>query len=105
MPPFSDNMLNRLAKTPKLYFCNTGLCAYLSMWLTRDTLMNCAASGHYFKKHVVIELLKGFSYAADKADLTYYRDSSAKGIDVIVEENGQIPPWKSKNPPILTAGK
>lgn len=34
---------------------------------------------------VVIELLKSFSYSADKANLTYYRDSNAKEIDVIVE--------------------
>ena len=43
--PYSNNELKRLTKTPKLYFCDTGLCAFLSMWLTKDTLMNGAASG------------------------------------------------------------
>ena len=45
--------------------------------------------------------LKHFSYSADKANLTYYRDSNAKEIDVIVEENGLIHPLeikKSANP-------
>ena len=32
LPPYANNELKRLAKTPKLYFCDTGLCAYLSMW-------------------------------------------------------------------------
>ncbi len=60
------------------------------MWLTRDTLMNGAASGHYFENYVVMELLKNFTYSPSKAQLTYYRDSNAKEIDVFVEENGVI---------------
>lgn len=101
LPPYANNELKRLTKTPKLYFCDTGLCAYLSMWLTRDTLMNGAVSGHYFENYVIIELLKNFAYAPSKANLTYYRDSNAKEIDVFVEENGVIHPLeikKSANP-------
>lgn len=101
LAPYANNELKRLTKTPKLYFCDTGLCAYLSMWLTRDTLMNGAASGHYFENYVAMELLKNFAYAPSKAQLTYYRDSNAKEIDVFVEENGVIHPLeikKSANP-------
>lgn len=101
LQPFANNELKRLTKTPKLYFCDTGLCAYLSMWLTRDTLMNGAASGHYFENYVVLELLKNFAYAKAKANLTYYRDANAKEIDIFVEENNQIHPLevkKSANP-------
>ena len=101
LQPYANNALKRLAKTPKLYFCDTGLCAYLSMWLTRDTLMSGAASGHYFENYVVIELLKNYAYSPSKANLTYYRDSNAKEIDVFVEENGIIHPLeikKSANP-------
>lgn len=101
LQPYANNELRRLVKTPKLYFCDTGLCAYLSMWLTRDTLMNGAASGHYFENYVVIELLKNFAYAPSGVNLTYYRDANAKEIDVFVEENGIIHPLeikKSANP-------
>lgn len=101
LPPYANNELKRLVKTPKLYFCDTGLCAYLSMWLTKETLMNGAASGHYFENYVVIELLKNFAYAPSKVNLTYYRDSNAKEIDVLVEENGVLHPLeikKSANP-------
>ena len=66
------------------------------MWLTRDTLMLGAASGHYFENYVVIELLKSYSCSPDKANLTYYRDSNAKEIDVIVEENGLVHPLEIK---------
>lgn len=96
LQPYSNNALKRLTKTPKLYFCDTGLCAYLSMWLSRDTLMNGAVNGHYFENHVVMELVKHFAYARSKANLTYYRDSNTKEIDVFLEENDNIHPLEIK---------
>ncbi len=96
LQPYSNNELKRLVKTPKLYFCDTGLAAYLSMWLTRDTLMNGAASGHYYENYVVSELLKNYAYGKSKANLSYYRDSNAKEIDVFAELDGFIHPLEIK---------
>jgi len=99
--PYSNNELKRLSKTPKLYFCDTGLCAFLSMWLTRETLMNGAASGHYYENYVVMELVKNYAYSKSKVNLTYYRDSNNKEIDVFIEIDNSIHPLeikKSANP-------
>ena len=60
LQPYANNELKRLTKKPKLYFLDTGLCAYLSMWLTRDALLHGAASGHYFENYVVAEFLKNY---------------------------------------------
>ena len=101
LQPYSNNELKRLTKAPKLYFCDTGLAAHLSMWPSRETLMNGAASGHYFENFVVIELLKNYAYSQQKANMTYYRDSNAKEIDIIVERGNLIHPLeikKSANP-------
>lgn len=101
LQPYSNNALKRLSKTPKLYFCDTGLCAYLSMWLTPDVLRQGAASGHFYENYVVMELVKNYAYSKNKANLTYYRDSNAKEIDIFVEENGIVHPLeikKSANP-------
>lgn len=101
LQPYANNALKRLSKTPKLYFCDTGLAAHLSMWLTKETLMNGAASGHYFENHVVIELLKGYAYAQTKANMTYYRDSNSKEIDIFIEQDSSVHPLeikKSANP-------
>ena len=96
LPSYSNNELKRLSKTPKLYFCDTGLCAYLSMWLSPQTLLNGAASGHYYENYVVMELVKNYAYAKSKVNITYYRDSNAKEIDVFVEENNVIHPLEIK---------
>ena len=101
LQPYANNELKRLSKTPKLYFCDTGLCAFLSMWLTSDALMMGAASGHYYENYVVMELVRNYAYSAAKANILYFRDSNAKEIDVFVEENGKIHPLeikKSANP-------
>lgn len=96
LAPYANNALKRLSKTPKLYFCDTGLAAYLSMWLTPDTLRNGAASGHYYENYVVMELVKNYAYAKSKANIIYFRDTNTKEIDVFVEENNVIHPLEIK---------
>ncbi|MBR6410454.1 MAG: ATP-binding protein [Clostridia bacterium] len=96
LQPYANNELKRLAKTPKLYFCDTGLCAFLSMWLTADALRMGAASGHYYENYVVMELVRNYAYSSAKANILYFRDSNAKEIDVFVEENGKIHPLEIK---------
>ena len=101
LEPYSNNELQRLVKTPKLYFCDTGLCAFLTRWLTMESMRDGAASGHLYENYVVMELVKNYAYSRSAAHLTFYRDSSAKEIDVFVEENGKIHPLeikKSANP-------
>lgn len=96
LEPYSNNELNRLTKTPKLYFCDTGLCAYLSRWLTKESLREGAAGGHFYENYVVMELVKNYDYSSNSALLSFYRDSNAKEIDVFVEENGRIHPLEIK---------
>lgn len=98
---YSNNELKRMVKTPKLYFCDTGLAAYLSMWTSKDVLMNGASSGHFFENYVVNELLKNSSYGETKTQMTYYRDTNQKEINIIIEENNTLHPIeikKSTNP-------
>lgn len=96
LQPFENNELKRLVKMPKLYFCDTALCAHLSMWLSPQTLMNGAASGHYYENYVVMELVKSYAYSPAKANLSYYRDANAKEIDVLIEENDTVHPLEIK---------
>jgi predicted AAA+ superfamily ATPase len=99
--PYSNNALKRLAKTPKLYFLDTGLAVHLSGWLTPETLMKGAACGHYFENFVVAEMFKAYAYSQTNVNMSYYRDANAKEIDIFVERNNAIHPLeikKSANP-------
>ena len=47
--PFWSSVDKRLAKTPKIFFMDTGLVCYLTRWTTPDVLRNGAAAGHCFR--------------------------------------------------------
>lgn len=96
LEPYSNNELQRLAKTPKLYYCDTGLCAYMTRWLTKDSLRMGAAGGHYFENYVIMELVKNYAYSENNALMSFYRDKSTKEIDIFIEENGRIHPLEIK---------
>ena len=96
LEPYYNNELKRMIKTPKLYFCDTGLCAWLSMWTNRDVLMNGAASGHILENFVVMEFVRLYSSASGKTGLTFYRDTNQKEIDLIVDTDGSLHPIEIK---------
>ena len=96
LEPYASNELKRLTKTPKLYFCDTGFCAYLSSWTSRDVLMNGAASGHYYENYVIGELLRHYAYGRNKVNLNFYRDSKMREIDLVIEEGGVLHPIEIK---------
>ena len=96
LQPYFNNRLKRLAKTPKLYFWDTGLCAYLTKWLTPEVLLAGAASGAFFETFVVTELLKGYSYSSTVPDVSYFRDSNSKEVDLFVQAEQVIHPLEIK---------
>ena len=96
LEPYYNNELKRMVKTPKLYFCDTGLCAFLSSWTSRDTLINGAASGHYLENYVVAEMLRNTSYGEKKMNLNFYRDTNQKEIDLVLELDGKLHAFEVK---------
>lgn len=96
--PYMANVSNRIIKSPKLYFTDTGLCAYLCKWPNAEMLENCAMSGAFFETYVVSEIVKNFyAYNRDPSDnLFYYRDIDKKEIDLLYVEGGCIYPIEIK---------
>ena len=96
LEPYFANELKRMVKTPKLYFCDTGLCAFLSSWTSRDALMNGAAAGHFLENHVVGEFIRNGAYGSQALILNFYRDSNAKEIDLVIDAGGELHPFEVK---------
>ena len=91
----------RLVKTPKVYFMDTGLAAYLCRWPTAETLENGAMDGAFFGTYVVTEIVKSYYNAGKPVDLFYYRDIDKKEIDLLIVEGDKMYPIeikKSKEP-------
>lgn len=96
LPPYSHNHLKRAIKTPKLYLLNTGLMAWLSRWLTPETIAQGAKSGQFFETFIVSEIIKTFRNNGLEPPLYYYRDTNQKEIDLIIEHNQTLYPLEIK---------
>ena len=96
LQPFSLNVSKRIIKTPKVYFTDTGLVAYLCKWLTPETLMNGAMAGGIFETYVISEILKSYYNAGIEPSLYYYRDTNGAEVDLLVYRNGTLYPIEIK---------
>jgi len=96
IPPFSNNALKRVIKAPRMYFLDTGLCAYITRWSSPEVLERGAMDGQFFETWVVSEIYKSFINNGKRPPLYFYRDSNKKEIDIIIHENGIVNPIEIK---------
>ncbi len=96
LEPYHTNVTKRLIKTPKLYFLDTGLCAFLTEWSSPETLEAGAMSGHILETWILSELLKGYWHTGKRAPFFYYRDKDQKEIDLLLVQNGTLYPFEFK---------
>lgn len=94
--PYYNNVTNRLVKTPKMYFMDTGLAAYLCRWPNAETLEKGAMDGAFFETYVVSEIVKSYYNAGKRPDLYYYRDIDGKEIDLLLVEGDKVYPMEIK---------
>jgi len=94
--PYYSNLTKRLVKTPKVYFMDTGLAAYLCRWPNAETMENGAMDGAFFETYVVSEIVKSCCNAGKPADLFYYRDIDKKEIDLLIVEGDKMYPIEIK---------
>lgn len=92
LQPAAFNGVKYVVKTPKLYFTDTGLAAYLLRWNTADALELGAMSAEFFETWVVGEVYKSFANSAQKAPLYYYRNFNGKEVELLILNNGVLYP-------------
>lgn len=111
LKPYTPSALNRAIRTPKLYFRDTGLCCYLTRWLTPEALKNGAMAGAMFETFVINEILKSYSNEGMDYDFNvfYYNGKDKKRkkengeetevdgeIDLILQQDGVLYPIEIK---------
>ncbi|MBQ9274292.1 MAG: ATP-binding protein [Succinivibrio sp.] len=94
--PWYRNVSKRLIKMPKLYFADTGLCAFLSGWESARALEVGSMSSAFFETYVATEIIKSYQHAGRRAPIYYYRDLERKEIGLLIERDGQICPIEIK---------
>lgn len=92
LQPAAFSGVKYVVKTPKLYFTDTGLAAYLLRWNTADALELGAMSAEFFETWVIGEVYKSFANSAQKAPLYYYRNFNGKEVELLILHNGVLYP-------------
>ena len=93
---YSNVELKRAIKNPKIYFLDTGLCAYLCKWSNKDVLESSSVSGHYLETYVISELVKNYKCNSTNIGIYYYRDKDDKEIDLILYKDETLYPFEIK---------
>lgn len=94
--PYSNNLLKRLVKTPKLYFYDSGLVCYLTRWSSAEVLQSGAMNGAILENYVVSEIAKTYLNSGKEPYMYYYRDKDAREIDIVLEHDGVLNPIEIK---------
>lgn len=96
LEPYFTNVTKRLVKTPKLYFLDTGLCAWLTEWSSPETLEAGAFSGAILETWIFVEILKSWLHNGQTPPFYFYRDKDGKEIDLLIIRDNTIYPLEFK---------
>ena len=98
LPEHSEDGRNRKHQSHKVYFTDTGLCAFLSGWTTKEALIDGAMSDLMFENFVIIEILKSYRNRGVEPLLSYFRSRGSKEISLLIEDKGRKNPRKAVQP-------
>lgn len=90
LPPWFANIGKRLIKSPKLYFFDVGLAAWLVGIRNQTHVASHPLRGHLFENLAVLEVLKTFHNEGQRPNLHYYRDSVGHEADLLLEDGSAL---------------
>jgi len=96
LQPHHRNFDKRLVKTPKLYFCDTGLACWLLGIRAPAQVDSHALRGALFETWAVGEMLKARYNRGLESNLYFWRDRSGNEVDVLIEEGNKLVPVEIK---------
>lgn len=90
LEPYHRSLGKRLAKSPKLYFTDTGLAAFLMGLGDPAAVHTCPMAGALFENHVVGQWLRWRHWHQPAASLWFWRDQSGREVDLLIETGGRL---------------
>jgi uncharacterized protein len=90
LEPYFRSLGKRLVKSPKLYFSDTGLAAYLMGFTSPETLWASREAGALWENHVVLQWIKYRDWKEPSTGLWYWRDQGGTEVDLLLERDRKI---------------
>lgn len=97
LPPFFENVRKRVIKSPKIYFTDVGLAAFLLGIHTEEQASRDPLRGNLYENLVVTELVKGALNRGIRPEIYFFRDSHGNEVDLLIREKGTLMPVEIKS--------
>ncbi|MFH1593484.1 MAG: ATP-binding protein [Candidatus Omnitrophota bacterium] len=83
--PYFKNITKRVIKSPKIYFTDTGLLAYILKYPDDKTLRSGPIGGAIFENMLIMEVLKNKFNRSKRFELYFFRDSNHNEVDLLLD--------------------
>ena len=97
LQPYFENFGKRLVKTPKIYFTEVGLAAWLLGIKSSDMAARDPLIGNLFENMVIVEAMKARLNSGNTPDLYFFRDQSGFEIDMLLAADRRLYPYEIKS--------
>ncbi len=97
LPPFFENIRKRVIKSPKIYFTDTGLVAFLLGIHTEKQALRDPLRGSLYENLVITEIVKGALNRGIRPEIYFFRDSHGNEVDLLIREKGKLFPVEIKS--------
>ena len=97
LPPFFENIRKRVIKSPKIYFTDTGLVAFLLGIHTEQQALRDPLRGGLYENLVITEIIKGALNRGIRPEIYFFRDSHGNEVDLLIREKGKLFPVEIKS--------
>ena len=97
LPPFFENIRKRVIKSPKIYFTDVGLAAFLLGIHTEEQAFRDPLRGNLYENLVIAEIVKGALNRGIRPEIYFFRDSHGTEVDLLIREKGELIPVEIKS--------
>jgi predicted AAA+ superfamily ATPase len=103
LPPFFENVRKRVIKSPKVYFTDVGLAAFLLGIHTEEQAVRDPLRGNLYENLVITDIVKGALNRGIRPEVYFFRDSHRNEVDLLIREKGEIIPVEIKSAETFSA--
>jgi uncharacterized protein len=96
LPPYFKNYGKRITKTPKLYFIDSAIVAFLTRQPSIDAILAGPMGGAFFEGLIISEAVKVFTFLGKKPDLFFWRSHDGLEVDLLIQMHGKLYPVEIK---------
>lgn len=90
LQPHFENYRKRLIKSPKLYFYDVGLAAYLLGMTDPSHVQTSPLRGELFENFIICEFLKNRFNHVKNNNLYFFRDHVGNEVDLLLDYGNQM---------------